>query len=274
MSRRTLLQRIRDRFGRQRWHNNDPAAGLSLLAELTDFVRRGMPFCHIRYGDGTFHCIMQTRQVNSDNVLLHPELGAELLQVLHDAARHSITDRMIFVGGIWNDIANRFLIEQGLWNEEDQCGAVPWCSANAFYDGLAGLQTKDFLLALRDSQRPKVLIGPERIAPTARWLQAEHIVVPLTAAWEHSREILPRLLAACDQDFATAIFAAGMVSDTWGWKVYREMIARNLQVIDIGHTFDACLGFKNRRYMQDSYFDHTLRDIVLREYSPLFADFR
>lgn len=264
--RKAVLQRLRNLQRPPRYHNNEPGSGLATLAELADLLRRDMPFCHIRYGDGTFHCIRGTRQQNSDGVLLHPELGAELLQVLRETAHRSITDRCIFVGGIWDDPTNDFLIANNLrWS-------VPWCSANAFYDGLAGLQSLEFIKLLAASGQPKVLVGPEHIAPAARFLGAEHVVVPATAAWENSAAILPHVLAASRKPHTLAIFAAGMVSDTWGWRVYRESITSS--VIDIGHTFDACLGRKNRRYMQDSYRDHTLRDIVLREYAPLFDGFR
>lgn len=265
---RKQLAALVHRMRVDKYFNNDPAAGLSLLAELSANLRISLPFCHIRYGDGTFHCIMQTRQQNSDGVLLQRALGAELLQVLQETARHSITDRGIHVGGIWSQRVRNFL------RENDLLDSVPWYSANAFYDGLAGLQTKEFIELLAASRRPKVLIGPERIAPAARYLGAEHIVVPLKSAWENSGEIWPRVEIACSRLHVIAIFAAGMVSDTWGWRVYRDHPAGNATVIDIGHTFDACLGIKNRAYMQDDYFDHTLRDIVLREYSPLFDEFR
>lgn len=263
-------RRFRELLTRHRkleeYFNNDPAAGLSLLAELTGFVRTGMPFCYLRYGDGTFHCIRQTRNRNSDGVALPAGLGNELLQALRETAEASITDRCIMIGGIWTADVERFLIDFCLRE------SVPWVSANPFYDGLAGLETLEFIKALRDSTRWKVLVGPERIAPAARYLGAKHIVTPLTEAWEHQAEILPRVLAAL-RPRTLAIFAAGMVSDTWGWKSYRHW-GDWAQVIDIGHTFDACLGFKNRKYMMDDYPDHTLRDTVLREYSPLFDAFR
>jgi hypothetical protein len=236
------------------------ARGPELLAELQQWLATDQPFCHLRYGDGEFNSILGTRGRNSDqHEFFGRTLGKRLLQVLIDAARWRGAG-LVRIGGWWDD---RFV---DLLEQHDLRHTVPWCSAGALYYGIEDLSVLQFLHALRESPRPKVLVGSRRISRAARWLGAKHVPVPLVNCWLRYGQTLEHCLASGNEQ-TLFIFSAGMMSCVLGWELWQRW--PESQQIDVGHIFDACLGYRVRAYMKHS--QPTAAKLAIEQhYAPLF----
>ena len=234
-----------------RWEGDVP--GLRSVVDVIDsdiacdtfavHLRRSEPFTYLRYGDGEWLLILGQAGRNGDGQDFAPTtLGHDLRWSLEFAAGLWPDNERFYVGlhaGLYQHPIRRHLVDFGLTFR------VHWVLDNLFAMGLNDLSTLRFLMAVRSFPGPKLLVANKTLAPIARGLQCQHIIVPcvdchseLDAIENQCRARTPSLVLCC----------AGMTTEPLLCRLYRANSASTY--VDCGSIFDAMVGRLTRDYTQ------------------------
>jgi hypothetical protein len=154
------------------------------IALLINLLAEGDPFCHVRFGDGdVFFATGTGPKLTADGEEWTRGLQWQLLNAWE---RLCITRHRLLVGDVESYIADdgcghqwSVLREYGGWRRGEPLELV---HIEALRCGLGF--ALPLYLAIANDPRPKFYVAPERLAPAARMLNAEHVVVPLRTAWQ------------------------------------------------------------------------------------------
>lgn len=215
-----------------------------LLLYLADCVRKGLPVTFTKVGDGESLCMNGEAGANCDG---HPYTKA-----LADKLRTAF----------WQ-------LEQRQREQKDGrtwVNVVPFAD-QPFFNCILHRNTnnldavKEFWGAIRDSDKPKVFVGPKRLKPAADMLKAEFVEVPLVNAFAEYERIREQLLWKAKGE-AIFVFCAGMTSKV----LIAELLKGqpNLTCIDAGSAFDPLFVEGGTRTEQ------LPRELLKREYAEWF----
>jgi hypothetical protein len=180
-----------------------------LLDRLTAAVRDGASVSFVKRGDGEEFCMAGQVGENCDG---HPYSGG-LARVLMEAFGY---------------FGRRPDVTVALWRDQERYQSLLHC------EGMVD-ETRRFWMAAREAKRPKIFVGPERLAGAATMLRAEHVVVPLVNAFGWYAEVRNRLLTRLRPGMIF-IFCAGMPAKGWIAEVLEA--CRGASCIDAGSAFD------------------------------------
>jgi hypothetical protein len=103
---------------------------------------------------------------------------------------------------------------------------------------------KAFWGAVRESDKPKIFVGPDRLGMVAVMLRALHLCVPLINAFSEYEKIKKWLLER-EKPGAIFIFSAGMPSKAWIAELLQA--CPDISCLDAGSAFDPlCLEANTR----------------------------
>jgi hypothetical protein len=195
-----------------------------LLSYLMYCLSTGLPCSFVKLGDGETACMNGESGANCDGHDYTPELGAKLKAAFKwfEARARNAGRTVINVVPFQDQVPYNCLLHR---NDND---------ADA---------VKAFWGAVRNSEKPKVFVGPARLKPAAAMLKAEFVEVPLVNAFEQYGQIRERLMWAAKPG-AVFVFAAGMTSKCW----IRDVLEREATAscIDAGSAFDPIFVGKTR----------------------------
>jgi hypothetical protein len=250
-----------------RWTGRVP--GLRYPAELldasiscdtfADHLRNREPFAYLRFGDGEWLSILGKPGRNRDGQDFAPEtLGLDLRRVLEYASSLWPANQRFYVGlhaGTFRDAISRHVVECGL------AFRVHWVADSLFELGVINLSTLRFLLAVREFRGPKLLVANETLAPIARALNCEHVLVSAHNSYAqlHSIELKCREYQPC-----LVVCCAGMASEPLLARLHRH--DPNGYYVDCGSIFDALVGRLTREYTEKN-FDGVL-ETLNEHYAP------
>jgi tetratricopeptide (TPR) repeat protein len=229
------------------WSKRMPAQpGNLLLDYLTRMVKAGRPTSFVKWGDGEAAAMAGEKGGNCDGTPYTPALAWKL-QMAFSALEKMAADR-----------------REG----RTRVNLVPFADQPAFNSLLHRNDgdlhaVKAFWVAVREREGVKVFVGPERLAPAARMLRAEHFVVPLATAFDKYAEIKAWLLPKAKPG-AMFIFSAGIASKIWAAELL--MVCSDVSVIDAGSAFDPIFLGQRTRTEQLS------ADLLLWEYRDFLND--
>jgi hypothetical protein len=189
-----------------------------LRAYLADCVKKGLPVSFIKRGDGEELAMTGEKGANCDG---HP-YSVELGQKLKTAFWHLEKKSAPREGRTWVNVVpfNDQKFYNILLHRNDQ----DFDSVKAFWG------------AVRDSEHPKVFVGPGRLKPVADMLKAgTFIETPLVNAFSEYNAIREKLMwhAKAGTIF---VFCAGMPAKVWiAHLLERE---ENISCIDAGSAWD------------------------------------
>jgi len=179
-----------------------------LLDELTELVRLETPFTFVKKGDGELECMHGVQGGNCDGHPYSKELGERLKQAftfLEDKA---------------------FIVEFGDQRNYNSLLHRTDCDLQ---------KVKDFWMSVRNSNKEKIFIGPERLRRVSGLLHARYFPIPLVNAFQHYAEMWNALQEIISPD-AIVILCAGMPA-----KVFiHDLLVKypNLTCLDAGSAFD------------------------------------
>jgi hypothetical protein len=188
-------------------------ARAQLLNELAGCVRHGVSVSFVKRGDGEENCMRGDVGENCDGHPYSLELGCRLREAF------AFLETLPSVRIVYFNDQDRYqaLIHNG--------------------DNQDVLETKRFWEAVRDSERPKIFVGPDRLFRAARMLGASHVRLPLVnafSAYEATRDCLAQLAARASSSIF--IFCAGMPAKVWIADLLKER--PSLTCLDAGSAFD------------------------------------
>ena len=202
------------------WHKKVEAPAVNpLLLYLTDCVRKGLPVSFVKNGDGEQLCMAGAQGGNCDGHPYSPELGWKLKMAF------STLDKMA---------ADR---REG----RTRVNVVPFkdqpffnCLLHRHDNNLDAV--KAFWGAVRESDKQKIFVGPDRLHPVVPMLKVtHHFRVPLVNAFSDYSDTRKRVLERL-RPGTIFIFSAGFIS--------KVLIAELLQAcpdiscIDAGSCWD------------------------------------
>lgn len=250
-----------------------PDAGdLEALEIVTNWVKDGGPFLHLRYADGEFYSILGAKGVNSDGLAFDSgTLGVELHQVLDDISSGALSGTRALIGGDWTrpEAAVDYLHENGFLR------GIPWCPSGIWVNGVTSGHLARFFEALLADPRPRVLIGNNRIRGAAAFLRAKFVEVPASASWSVRKEI-NAVLATIAKN-SVVMYCAGMATEAFAWASWKWR--QDLTHLDMGHIFDGAFGVRSRVWLsadgkcvrRDTYFSRYAP--VMRGEKESFGEF-
>jgi hypothetical protein len=182
---------------------------------FTKKLKNKEPFCFVKRGDGEEFCMADVVGANCDGHTYSKELGDKLKEAYDYFAKNDNCYVPLF-----NDqyFFNTFLHRIDKNNEK----------------------VSNFFKAVRDDDRKKIYVAPERLAPVATLLKADHIVVPLKNAFNDYKKILINLTEKTydkENPDHIILFSSGMMSKA----LIHELISispNKLTCIDVGSSFD------------------------------------
>lgn len=241
---------------------NPPTNWQETLDSMILWLKEDKPFCYLRFGDGEFNAMFNpnAEQVNADAHKFYPDLGEALFDVLNEISHLKEQPDNLLAGGFW---CNHWGIDQEyklkIWGFLDK---IRWCPISTFIDGIVSLKTMEFLQALKESKRKKILICNETIKDAGKFIGAESIVAPVTNCWLDKDSIIKSL-----SDYSSPnlmIYCIGMSSEPIMWKLWKDN-PDSIQ-IDMGHFFDYAYGVKSRAWLQK---DNPRLKVYNEKYVPM-----
>ena len=218
------------------------AIGAAALDQLLDWVRGGLPCCHVRFNDGEFWSIMGRSGPNADRQEHLPlTLGRDLATTLHRIATEQ-PDRCQ-CAGYWDVPTNT---EEWLRGQR-LAETIPWVrNGQAFVDGIESGQTLALLKAIVAAPGRRFLVANNRVCQCAAALRAEPMIIRYGGAYEDMPSVEGLLLRQLQPgDFV--LWAAGLGCKPTLYRLWRD--SPGTSAIDIGCLFDLAVGMITRTWM-------------------------
>jgi len=201
------------------WHKKLEGLPINpLLGYLTQMVREGRPTSFIKRGDGEEACLRGEQGANCDSHPYTPELAQNLKMAFWSLEKMAADRR----------------------EGRTRVNVVPF-KDQAYYNILLARHdnnldaVKSFWGAVRESDKRKIFVGPERLRPAARMLRAEHVVIPSANCFNQYASVRGQLFERLKPG-AVFLFCASMMA-----KVFiAELLCAepNTSCIDCGSALD------------------------------------
>jgi hypothetical protein len=193
-------------------------------------IEHGVPFAFVKLGDGEEACLRGDAGATCDGQRYGPELREALAKAF-----------------AWLPCA------ANVAHYRDQA-SVHVLLHRADID-LAALRR--FFGAVRERRERKICVAPERLAPVARMLGAEHVTVPMGNAWARYAETLEQVKGLLEPG-AIVLASAGPVAKVLIADLLR--LRRDITCLDAGSSFDPLVaqtrtGQATRETMLRLYFE-------------------
>jgi hypothetical protein len=202
---------------------------------LVNLIEKREPFCHVRFGDGDVMYATGTgSKITGDGEKWTPHLQQRMIQAW--LALCKAREVRLLVGDVESyDVSDgveaewRVLLQVGEWvrGEPIQTVHIEALRCSRPYASLA-------YDAIRNDDRHKLYVAPERLAPVAKWLRAKHIVAPLHNAHQNIDQIAEKVDVA-------PMPKVLLVSAGRGGKILQShfaLTAPDMTQIDIGSGLD------------------------------------
>jgi glycosyltransferase involved in cell wall biosynthesis/SAM-dependent methyltransferase len=201
-----------------------PKKSSSLIDTLRQHIELNIPFSFVKRGDGEEACMVGFQGANCDGHAYSESLGNKLKNAFDYLESNSNTRVVRFEDQeIYNTLLHR--------------------SDN----NLSKL--KEFYIAVRESHRNKVFVGPVRLLQVAALLKSDYVSIPQINAFDEYDNIMKQLKDRL-RDHSIYIFCAGMPA--------KPMIAELMQAnstitcLDAGSAFDPLLVGNTRTHQVSS----------------------
>lgn len=178
------------------------------LETLKGHIHDGTPFTFVKRGDGEEACMAGEWGSNCDGHPYTKELGKKL------------RDAFAYLEPISYVVRFEDQEHYNLLLHRDDAPLAP---------------VADFWKTVANSDKPKIFVGPERLAGAANLLHAKHVKVPLLNAFSEYDSVLEVLKESVQED-AIVVFCAGMPAKCWIAELRFEN--PSLTLIDAGSSFD------------------------------------
>lgn len=205
---------------------------------LTGLIQTREPFVHVRFGDGdVFFATGAGPKLTADGEEWSQDLADRLLGAWYQLALH---DGLLLVGDVETymqsdgcEVEWRGLVRDAEFVRHKPLDFVHMEALRAS----VGAAIPFYLAAARDD-RAKVFVGPERLAPAAAMLGADHIPIPLGTSNDPEQVggVVSRLSRPGRRGWEVAFFAAGR-----GGKIMQGALSAlkpGLTQVDIGSGLD------------------------------------
>jgi hypothetical protein len=200
---------------------------------IVGLIDKREPFCHVRFGDGDVMFASGVgSKITGDGEEFTPELQQSMITSWYLLMRAKVR---LLVGDVESyDVSDgceaewNVLRRSGEWvrGEPLQTVHIEALRCSRRYAPLA-------YAAIRNDKRRKVYVGPERHAPLAEWLGAEHLSIPLHTFHAQTRLTMSQMLMLQPQ---VLLLAAGR-----GGKMLQSYVSAakpEVTQIDIGSGLD------------------------------------
>ncbi len=241
------------------------------LQWLTEAVRSGEPFTHLRWNDGeakTMLGLVGEDATTSHEHHCYKDLGERLLSSFTEMCQESRNTCMSVGSYICDEPYSLYADELLAYVAEKKLAeGVPWATGDVWYsrDELVSADLiKGLLQAVRESGRWRdvVLVSNSTVEP-ARWcLKSFYVEVPKVNAWETREQVRSRLLQY-DGDNTLFVWCSGLPGKVWAWELHK--VYPGTSHLDLGHLFDGVYGLENRAWQKRKAGLH------YREYTDIFA---
>ena len=223
---------------------------LKTLEDWTFFIKNKINFSFIKFGDGEFYCMMGETGANCDQHVYSQELGTKLINAWNFFSTTNIKN--VFIAE-WGDQPGSFGVPQNIVPQKNINNPV-YCFLNSllkqkdthnfnlvnFEILLQNTLTKqkyNFFKSIKESNRKKIFIGPERLNQVCNFLNIDsHIQVPLPNSFNKYDLILEHCIQRVYND-CIFIFSSGMptkslIADLLKYK-------SDITCLDAGSGFDS-----------------------------------
>ena len=213
-------------------------------AILTDRIRRGLPTVYVRFGDGAVECIRGSKSTATCD---GEEYTPALAKALHRAiclllSDYKQSEEGVFFGDWRTAVAGSAPQRVEEW-EDLMC---PRDRYLLDFEALLPMRNTpalvDFYRAIREDKRRKAFMGPEWAAPAARFLQADHIIVPMYNLFSILPAVEKRIAAAEPEILLWGAGMAGVIAAVHYWQRRPRCT-----FIHLGSALDPLSGRRTRR---------------------------
>lgn len=211
---------------------------------MTSLIREQKPFVYIRYGDGAFECIKNTRGQTADGEHYSLPLAIALQSAWYKLCVPS--PNPVFIGD-W--LSATFQEGDRVYEKEwialrdmaIRCGAKLLHWESLLFHRLNPVDLMRFYSAIQEDTRDKLLIAPVEMAPAAKQLGMMHLVTPMDGLFPKIDEIEKQL---DELDFKVCLFGAGMAVNVPILKHWSRH--RDRTFVAIGSALDPIFRRKSR----------------------------
>ena len=213
--------------------NDGKFYNVSKLDEYIKNIKEGINFSFVKRGDGELACMNGEVGTNCDGHPYSSELGEKLKESFE-----FLKDKADIVE--WNDQKNYNILLHRKDNNLEKL--------------------KEFWMAVKESNKPKMFVGPERLREVSKFLNSEFEAVSLNNSFDSVKSILGDIVDK-PMDNGIFIFSCGMPAKY----LIAELLKRNpyITCIDAGSSFDPIFVGQTRTEQADQ---ETLRRLYL--YKP------
>lgn len=211
------------------------------------YIESCVNFVYLRFGDGEFANISlnHTNGRNCDgNKYIHQQ-GVELRNSLLYFLQKSINDRKIYIG-IWtnhiND-ENSYLYKVTSDVDIDKSNIVYFNLINNLYnnkfnESVISSHIVKFYKTLCKCTRPKLYVANSDALPVAKFLNAEHAIIPLQNCYNDIGDILTKIndWISGNTNNPIVMFSSGLATEVMIYHLYQ--VHKNVTFIDIGTSLD------------------------------------
>jgi hypothetical protein len=223
---------------------------LHTLEIWTSFINDNKNFSFIKFGDGEFYCMMNMQGTNCDQHLYSKELGDKLIEAWNHFSVSNI--KHVYIAD-WGDQPGSFgtpqniipakninnpvfVFQEYLFNQR-KTHNFHLVNFEILLQNTLTDQKYNFFKSLKESNRKKVFVGPERLSEVISFLNIDsYIQVPLPNSFAKYDLILDNCKQRADNN-SIFIFSSGMptkalISDLLKYN-------NNITCLDAGSSFDA-----------------------------------
>lgn len=219
------------------------------LEHWTDNINASQNFSFIKFGDGEFFCMMGEKGCNCDQHPYTSELGIKLVNAWNYYCSNNIHE--IYIAE-WADQPGSFGVPQNIipqkninnpvfqfYNEITKNRKLNFKLVNfeILLQNTLTTSKYNFYSAIKNSNRKKVFVGPERLQEVQKFLNIDiHIQVPLYNTFTKYNDILTNCKNLHEKN-TIFIFSSGMPTKAIISELLKEF--NDITCLDTGSGFDA-----------------------------------
>lgn len=224
----------------------------STLKQWTDFIQNTINFSFIKFGDGEFYCMMGQEGENCDH---HP-YSKDLSVKLYDAWYFFNTLDNIYIAewvGHKPDMNNASISEKFQFDLISKTNIkVNFVNYEILLQNTLCEEKYNFLKSLKNSNRKKIFVGPERLNGVVNFLNVDKFIhVPLINTFSKYDELLSTILNKVE-DNSIFLFSCGLPSKSFIHKILEYN--NNVTCLDFGSGFDSMFVGHTREGQIDGNF--------------------
>lgn len=236
----------------------------SALDQMTGFLERGEPFCHVRFGDGELNaaCGIYDPRPNCDGIVYTDEIGRGMRWVLQEM-RMRVDDHFIPGGTCVADVRHaQYLKSIGYRFTIYPFRPDGWVPCHVIVEGVGTLRTlpmiQNILRAGKDAR--SYLVGSRRLAGAC-----ESSLIEVSDKAINDVESMVDKISRLSPG-SLVMYCAGTPGKVMAWNAWKAR--PDITHLDMGHFFDRAYGRDNRmwhdtknprRDAYDRYFTKLIR---------------